>query len=80
MATVVAIGPGFWGKGEDEKEAKGNLRKHGGKLADGYLLVTFPEGVVFEGVDDFGRYHYRSEDGTPPQKPEERLVEGRLTR
>ena len=73
---VGIIGYCVWAKGKDETEAKRNFKRHGGKLSDGYVLLTFAEGVIFEGVDDLGRYHYRSEDGSQPAAPTEQVIGG----
>lgn len=80
VETIVVLGPNYWGKGTTLAEAKANLRKQGGRLSWGYLILTFPPETEFKGVDDFGRYHYSTRDGSPnPTPPTERLVKGTAT-
>lgn len=64
--SVLIIGQFVYGHGETLAEAKKNFTKFGGRLSLGYSIVEFGENQQFEGVDGFGRYHWKGEAEPPP--------------
>lgn len=62
--SVLVIGQNRWGHGSDLSEAKRIFRKQGGKLANGYTIVEFSDGLKFNGVDQMGRVHWKDEKWT----------------
>lgn len=65
--TVVVGGNGYWGSGATLQEAKKRFQREGGKLANGYEVITFEPGSEFCGVDGMGRYSWK---GTAPTTQE----------
>jgi hypothetical protein len=67
FGVTLIIGAGYWGKGGDVDEAKREFRRAGGRLSDGYSVVTFPADTLFLGVDGMGSYHWLGEQPTSEQ-------------
>jgi hypothetical protein len=61
----VVYGNRRWGAGATLAEAKANFRAQGGRLSDGYGVLTFDADSEFLGLDVFGRYDYV---GTRPEE------------
>lgn len=59
----VVIGQNYWGANEDLDAAKARFRREGGRLGNGYAILTFDDDTEFLGVDNVGRYMYK---GNPP--------------
>lgn len=51
---VVVAGGGYWGKGADEAAAKAEFRRQGGRLGEGYVVLTFGPGSYFVGINAMG--------------------------
>lgn len=56
--TFLVIGNGYWAIGESVQIAKQKFTRLGGKLANGYDVVTFEPGTQFKGVDFVGSARY----------------------
>lgn len=68
--TYVVIVPHYYGSGADLAEAKSNLRKAGGRVGSkARMILQFPPGLKFTGVDDMGYYHWKAEPGSEDAKP-----------
>jgi hypothetical protein len=62
---VVILGRNYWGKGGTVAEAKREFRLQGGRLAFGYMVITFGEGSTFLGVDGVtGSVRYEGNEPT----------------
>lgn len=61
--TVVVIGPNYWGSGDTVAAAKRRFTAEGGRLARGYVVLTFSPDSEFKGVDGMGYVHW---DGPAP--------------
>lgn len=57
-SLFVIGGNGRWGKGTTLVAAKAAFRAYGGRLSDGYTILTFDADTEFRGVDDLGRTHW----------------------
>ncbi len=57
---VIAMVPGYWGKGATLDEAKDNARKAGarGRLNGQWLVKQLPEGAVDVYVDEMGNINW----------------------
>lgn len=64
----LVIGFNYWGCGDDVATAKKAFSRSGGKLMDGYMIVTFGPDQQFEGVDDFGRYQWKGNIDSPAKR------------
>jgi len=53
----VVAGHGRYGRGADLDTAKRNFRKYGGRLMDGYVVLTFGPGSVMTGIGAMGWYY-----------------------
>ncbi len=58
IPTIVVAGHYSWGKGATLAEAKKNFGRNGGKLSDGYIVLTFDGETEFLGFDVMGRYSW----------------------
>jgi hypothetical protein len=71
--TIVIYGGQRWGRGSDLAEAKRNWRAQGGRLSNGYVVLTFDAATEFKGFDQMGRYHWVGNEPTEqeiqPRKP-----------
>jgi hypothetical protein len=55
---ILIMGNRRWGVGATLAEAKRNWQAQGGRLSDGYTIITFDADTEFHGVDQMGRYQY----------------------
>lgn len=55
LGYTVVIGNYRYGAGPDLATAKAEFRKRGGRLSDGYAVLSFDEDTDFCGIDNFGR-------------------------
>jgi hypothetical protein len=72
--TYVIAGWPYWARGDTLDRAKARYRSLGGRLSDGYEILTFGKGSTFRGVNDIGHYFW---DG---EAPERTVVKARKTR
>lgn len=56
--TIVVAGHNVWAKGETLADAKRGFTRRGGKLSEGYGILTFDQDTEFQGFDMIGRYFY----------------------
>ena len=63
LGAIVIIGQNRWGADPKLVIAKAQFKAQGGKLTEGYLVLTFDTKTEFLGVDNFGRYSWK---GNPP--------------
>lgn len=69
VGVTVVVGAGYYGVSNTVEAAKANFRKFGGRLKHGYIVFEFDDQTEFTGIDDFGRVHYKSTTGEPPNRP-----------
>lgn len=62
--TIVVIGHNHWGRGTTLPEAKKVFQTHGGKLGNGYAVLTFDGETEFLGVDWMGSYSWVGNEPT----------------
>lgn len=74
--TYLVMVPNYWGHGDTVKEAKVNCSKAGGDLRKKRVILQFPRGTQFLGVDGMGGYRYRSPDGIKPETIEQPAKKG----
>lgn len=55
---VLVTGNRRWGAGDTLAEARKNWQRQGGRISDGYTIVTFDDATEFHGVDQMGGYSY----------------------
>lgn len=75
--SYLIIGQNYWGHGAELATAKSNFKKQRGKLTAGYVLLEFPPGIEFAGVDQIGRVHWKISEGHEDTRPIETVVNPR---
>lgn len=71
QTTYLVIGPHYYGHATDIATAKRNLTAAGGALSRGYIVLEFPPGIEFVGVDDMGYYEWKNTPETRDVRPVE---------
>lgn len=67
--THVILGAGSWGRGSTLREAKDNYRANFGNLNRPHIIYSFPQGVEFDKVTDFGEIYWTYTDEDKPVQP-----------
>jgi len=58
FVVMSGAGYGYWGKGDTLADAKQEFKRQGGRLNDGYAILTFSPESLFSGINSMGSYLY----------------------
>lgn len=73
--TVLVMGWPYWGSGPTLEAAKNRFRTEGGRLSNGYAVITFDAETEFLGITDMGYYSFKRRDGDLSKEPNPPTVE-----